>query len=72
MAWGRDVRTTEWVLEELYQTGRLWMNEAARRRSLTPAGDPGASEANGDGATELRRRFDHLVEEFCGRLDAAG
>ena len=66
MAWGRDVRTTEWVLEELYRTGRLWMNEAARR-SFAPAGDTGPAN---DGAAELRRRFENLVQEFSGRLEA--
>jgi hypothetical protein len=80
MAWVRDhVRTTEWVLEELYQTGRQWMSERARqrryapitapvmvRREDVPGADPeGAQETD----SELRLRFERLVNEFVGRIE---
>lgn len=68
MPWAnRNVRTTEWVLEEMYQTGRLWMNDVARRRRLARVGpDDDSFEAARE---DLRRRFEHLYSEFCDRVD---
>ena len=74
MAWAnRNVRTTEWVLEEMYQTGRLWMNDSARRRRVAQAAAAGpesgqAGPGSGE-AEDLRRRFEHLFAEFCERID---
>lgn len=71
MAWAnRNVRTTEWVLEEMYQTGRLWMNDAERRRRVAHAAAAGPDTRQGEGeAEDLRRRFEHLFAEFCERID---
>jgi hypothetical protein len=71
MAWAnRNVRTTEWVLEEMYQTGRLWMNDSARRRRLAHAAAAGPVSGEGVGeAEDLRRRFEHLFSEFCERIE---
>ena len=81
MAWVRNhVRTTEWVLEELYQTGRQWMSERARQRRYAPITSPvmvrsddgGDTELDDDGAppdAELRERFERLVHEFVGRIE---
>lgn len=80
MAWVRDhVRTTEWVLEELYQTGRQWMTERARQRRYAPitapvmvrSDDLPAGEVD-DGVRpddELRARFERLVSEFVDRIE---
>jgi hypothetical protein len=83
MTWGRNpVRTTEWVLEELYQTGRQWMSESARRKRYAPITSP-VMEPRPDAAdgvppddhdtaeidTELRARFETLFTEFVNRLE---
>lgn len=83
MAWAKNhVRTTEWVLEELYQTGRQWMTERARQRRYAPitsavmaprdglpqiAVEPMPTEMD----VELRQRFERLVLEFVDRIEAA-
>ncbi|GEM_PF-584722 len=78
----RDVRTPEWVLEELYKTGRRWMSMRARARRHAPsfgeatAGDnppayedPSRSDAAARDARGLRRRFEDLVDEFIDRVE---
>jgi hypothetical protein len=81
MAWVKNhVRTTEWVLEELYQTGRQWMSERARQRRYAPITAPVMvrrddmpdAESDGSGSDmdrELRSRFEHLFNEFVGRIE---
>jgi hypothetical protein len=83
MAWVRNhVRTTEWVLEELYQTGRQWMSERARQRRYAPITAPvmvrrdDVPDVESDGGApdmdrELRTRFERLVHEFVGRIEGA-
>jgi hypothetical protein len=81
MAWARNhVRTTEWVLEELYQTGRQWMSERARQRRYAPITSP-VMARNGSAQeldleaeptqidVELRQRFERLLLEFVGRIE---
>jgi hypothetical protein len=81
MAWVKNhVRTTEWVLEELYQTGRQWMSERARQRRYAPITAPVMvrrddvreleQEPDTSGPDhELRLRFERLVSEFVGRIE---
>ena len=83
MAWVRNhVRTTEWVLEELYQTGRQWMSERARQRRYAPITAPVMTRRDdvpdietdtrtADPDRELRHRFERLVDEFKGRIEGA-
>lgn len=83
MAWVRNhVRTTEWVLEELYQTGRQWMSERARQRRYAPITAPvmlrrddvpdiESERSEPDADHELRSRFEHLFNEFVGRIEGA-
>ncbi|MGH7504881.1 MAG: hypothetical protein ACRELX_04495 [Longimicrobiales bacterium] len=86
MTWGRShVRTTEWVLEELYQTGRQWMSESARRKRYAPITTP-VMVRKAEGAddvelaldaeqmpldSELRERFERLFSEFVDRIEGS-
>ena len=83
MTWVRNhVRTTEWVLEELYQTRRQLMSERARQRRYAPITAPvmvrrdDVPDIESDGRApdmdrELRERFERLVDEFVGRIEGA-
>jgi hypothetical protein len=83
MAWAKNhVRTTEWVLEELYQTGRQLMSERARQRRYAPITSPVMAPREGlpqivagpppaELDAELRQRFEQLVSEFVDRIEAA-
>jgi len=76
------VRPPEWVLEEMYKTGRRWMAARARQRRAgnsfgeATAGDnpPAYTDARGSeraaaDADRLRRRFEELAEEFIERVE---
>jgi len=78
----RDIRTPEWVLEELCETGRRWLAARARQRRHGPAfgeasvGDqpaaylqPEETEAAAAEGGRLRARFLELVREFVERAD---
>ena len=83
MAWAKsDVRTTEWVLEELYQTGRQLMSERARQRRYAPITSAVMAPRDGlpqivleaapsERDDELRQRFERLYREFVDRIEAA-
>lgn len=82
MAWvSNHVRTTEWVLEELYRTGRQWMAERARQRRYAPITTPvmvrrdDMPDLDTDtgirtAEQELRSRFEQLVNEFVDRIES--
>jgi hypothetical protein len=76
----REVRSPEWVLDELYDTGRRWMAARARERGAGPSADwgkgdnppshvdPLRQEAAAREAMELRDRFLDLSREFMDQL----
>src|SRR5690606_41561857 len=77
-----QVRPPEWVLEEMYKTGRRWMAARARQRRAgnafgeATAGDnppaymkPRESERAAADADGLRRRFEELADEFIDRVE---
>lgn len=77
----RQIRSPEQVLEELYETGRRWMNARARERAWgphaepdtdSPSAEPRVTEGQDRRAREehaLRERFRTLAEEFMDRVD---
>ncbi|HEY8470120.1 MAG TPA: hypothetical protein VIL18_10785 [Longimicrobiales bacterium] len=78
-----QVRPPEWVLEEMYKTGRRWMAARARVRrhggnvfGEASAGDhppayanPQAAERAAEDADTLRRRFEELADEFISTVE---
>lgn len=77
----QEIRPPEWILEELYRTGRDLMNVRAREREFGPPTDWGrgdnppaheeprlADEAARD-AGALQDRFRHLVNEFIDSVE---
>lgn len=76
------VRPPEWVLEEMYKTGRRWMAARARERRADEAfgeatvGDNPPAYVNERGLERaaadvdgLRRRFEELADEFIERVE---
>ena len=77
----QEIRPPEWVLEELYETGRHLMNARAREREHGAPTDWGrgdnpprheephiADEASRD-ASALADRFRTLADEFISRVE---
>lgn len=77
----REIRPPEWVLEQLYETGREWMRARAHERAHGPPSDwgrgdnpPAWSEPNLENRAttdrnELRARFERLVDEFIDQVE---
>ncbi len=76
-----ELRPPEWVLEQLYETGRAWMLARVHERAHGPPSDWGKGDnpprweeprlENRAAADEraLRERFRSLVAEFIERVE---
>lgn len=80
MAW--DVRPPEWVLEEMYKTGRRWMSARAHERAHGPSGidatagdnpptyeEPAEEDRAAHEAHQLQSRFQQLFQEFVDSVE---
>lgn len=65
MPGARDIRPPEWVLEEMYKTGRRWMAARARQRQVGPYA---AEAAVGGRRAETER---HALPRDTAARDAA-
>jgi hypothetical protein len=78
----KEIRPPEWLLDQLYETGREWILARAQGRAHGPPSDwgrgdnppkweePRQSQQAAAEEQELRARFERLVDEFIDRIES--